>query len=72
MCLPPSGSEFPIGKNKVVCAAMDDKGKIAACSFTVTINGMLARTYFKMAFINKFYVVLKVCVIFVLSLSITF
>ena len=38
-CMPPSGSEFEIGKTEVWCMAEDEKREELACNFFVTING---------------------------------
>jgi hypothetical protein len=37
ICLPPSGSTFPIGTRPVVCTARDTAGNQASCLFNVTI-----------------------------------
>jgi len=36
VCLPPSGSAFPLGTTTVTCTATDSTGNTATCSFTVT------------------------------------
>ena len=41
MCIPPSGSEFPIGKTDVTCKTVNVKKEEVVCIFTVTINGTL-------------------------------
>jgi len=38
-CVPPSGSEFPIGITTVVCTATNADGLTATTSFTVTVTG---------------------------------
>ena len=40
-CVPPSGSEFQIGKTEVNCTTGDDKQRPSTCSFTVTVYGKL-------------------------------
>lgn len=37
-CLPPSGSNFPVGVSTVTCTVNDAVGNPASCSFTVTVN----------------------------------
>lgn len=37
VCLPPSGSSFPVGTTLVTCNATDTSGNTAECSFTVTV-----------------------------------
>jgi subtilisin-like proprotein convertase family protein len=37
VCVPPSGSTFPIGVTTVTCTATDAAGNTATCSFTVTV-----------------------------------
>ena len=39
-CVPPSGSEFRIGKREVVCMAGGGDIVHSTCNFTVTIKGM--------------------------------
>jgi hypothetical protein len=39
VCVPESGSVFPVGTTTVVCTATDDAGNSASCSFTITIGG---------------------------------
>ena len=41
ICMPPSGSKFKIGQTDVKCMAEYDKNEGLACTFSVTINGML-------------------------------
>ncbi len=41
VCLPPSGSIFPIGITQVNCTATDASGNQANCSFTVAVSGTL-------------------------------
>ena len=36
VCVPPSGSIFPVGTTTVTCTATDASGNTATCSFTVT------------------------------------
>ena len=38
VCVPPSGSIFPLGTTAVVCTATDDSGNEATASFTVTVE----------------------------------
>jgi parallel beta-helix repeat protein len=38
VCLPPSGSTFPLGASTVNCSARDVANNTANCSFTVTVN----------------------------------
>jgi hypothetical protein len=38
VCVPPSGSVFPIGQTVVTCTATDVDGNQTSCSFTVTVN----------------------------------
>jgi uncharacterized repeat protein (TIGR01451 family) len=38
VCLPPSGSTFPLGTATVNCTARDVTNNTASCSFTVTVN----------------------------------
>jgi hypothetical protein len=37
VCVPPSGSIFPVGTTTVHCTATDASGNTASCSFTVTV-----------------------------------
>lgn len=37
MCVPASGSTFPLGTTTVTCTATDTSGNTASCSFTVTV-----------------------------------
>jgi hypothetical protein len=37
-CQPPSGSEFAVGTNSVVCFVSNAAGDMATCSFTVTVT----------------------------------
>ena len=37
VCVPPSGSIFPVGTTTVTCTATDASGNTATCSFTVTV-----------------------------------
>ena len=37
VCLPPSGSTFPLGTNLVTCTATDSRGNATQCVFTVTV-----------------------------------
>jgi uncharacterized protein YjiK len=39
VCVPPSGSTFPIGETTVVCTATDAAGNTTEGSFTVQVNG---------------------------------
>jgi len=39
ICIPPSGSTFPIGTNTVRCTASDASNNQAACSFTIRVKG---------------------------------
>ena len=51
VCLPPSGTRFPIGSATVTCTATDATGNTTTCSFTVTITAgnkcPLAQGYWK-------------------------
>jgi hypothetical protein len=38
VCVPPSGSVFPIGRTVVTCTATDDCTNRSTCTFTVTVN----------------------------------
>ncbi len=38
VCVPPSGSTFPLGENEVVCTAMDAAGNKATLTFKVTVS----------------------------------
>jgi HYR domain-containing protein len=38
VCLPPSGSTFPIGVNLVHCTGTDSGGSSATCAFSITVN----------------------------------
>jgi hypothetical protein len=38
VCVPPSGSIFPVGTTTVNCTATDADGNTATCSFTVTVE----------------------------------
>jgi len=38
VCVPPSGSTFPVGTNLVCCTATDAAGNTATCCFTVTVE----------------------------------
>ena len=38
VCVPPSGSLFPVGTNSVSCAVTNDCGKSASCGFTVVVK----------------------------------
>lgn len=38
VCMPESGSFFPLGETKVCCAAVDEARNINLCSFTVTVQ----------------------------------
>ena len=39
ICVPPSGTTFPIGISTVNCTAIDTSGNQAACSFTIRVKG---------------------------------
>ncbi len=39
VCVPPSGSTFPIGVTIVNCTATDNSGNVATNSFTITVGG---------------------------------
>ena len=39
VCVPPSGSLFPIGTTTVLCTAIDTSGNQATCSFTIRVKG---------------------------------
>ncbi|MEW6208613.1 MAG: HYR domain-containing protein [Acidobacteriota bacterium] len=38
ICEPPSGSQFEVGTTTVTCAARDESGNTASCSFIVTVT----------------------------------
>jgi hypothetical protein len=38
VCMPPSGSSFPLGTTEVCCTATDVSGNTAECCFNVTVN----------------------------------
>lgn len=38
VCLPPSGTVFPLGVSTVACSANDVAGNTAVCSFTITVS----------------------------------
>jgi CubicO group peptidase (beta-lactamase class C family) len=38
VCVPPSGSLFPVGRSVVTCTATDDCTNRSTCTFTVTVN----------------------------------
>jgi uncharacterized repeat protein (TIGR01451 family) len=38
VCVPPSGSTFPVGQTPVACTATDSGGAQATCTFLVTVN----------------------------------
>ncbi len=38
VCVPPSGTTFPIGTTKVTCTATDDDGNSSECCFDVTVT----------------------------------
>ncbi|HZN79100.1 MAG TPA: HYR domain-containing protein, partial [Mycobacterium sp.] len=40
VCVPPSGSEFPVGTTEVTCTATDDCGNSTSCGFDVTVTGL--------------------------------
>ncbi|MCI0485037.1 MAG: HYR domain-containing protein [Blastocatellia bacterium] len=44
VCLPPSGSTFPLGVSVVTCTARDGAGNTATCTFTITVNDSQAPT----------------------------
>jgi HYR domain-containing protein len=44
ICLPPSGSVFPLGTTQVNCTARDNSANTTTCSFTVTVNDGQAPT----------------------------
>ena len=49
MCMPPSGSAFPIGKTEVRCTVTNSKDEELACTFYVHICGTLEyRRFFSM------------------------
>jgi hypothetical protein len=41
-CTPPSGSNFPIGTNSVICVAADSAGNNSSCGFTITVGDTTA------------------------------
>ena len=44
VCVPPSGSLFPIGVTTVSCTARDGSGNTSTSSFTVTVRGIVTTT----------------------------
>jgi len=38
ICLPASGSFFPVGTTTVTCTVADSSGNTASCTFTITVN----------------------------------
>lgn len=59
VCIPASGSIFPIGATSVACTAIDAAGNKAVGSFTVTVNGAVAeieelQTYISSLAIDRF------------------
>ncbi|HET9529318.1 MAG TPA: HYR domain-containing protein, partial [Blastocatellia bacterium] len=38
ICVPPSGTVFPLGVNTVNCSATDSAGNTSTCTFTITVN----------------------------------
>ena len=38
VCIPPSGSKFPLGETLVTCTAVDSAGNESQCEFTVTVG----------------------------------
>ena len=46
ICVPPSGSTFPVGTTMVSCTASDTCGQIASCTFTVTVTPMCIPHFF--------------------------
>ena len=42
MCVPASGSSFPVGTTTVTCTATDASGNMGTCSFTVTVRDATA------------------------------
>jgi hypothetical protein len=43
-CIPPSGSVFPIGTNRVICTAVDSSGNSNQCQFTVRVESRVSFT----------------------------
>jgi hypothetical protein len=39
VCVPPSGSTFPLGTTLVTCTATDDEGNFSTCTFQVRVGG---------------------------------
>ncbi len=39
ICIPPSGSAFPIGTNAILCTAIDSSNNREACNFTIRVKG---------------------------------
>ncbi len=37
-CLPPSGSNLPVGEHEIVCTATDASGNSTSCSFSIRVN----------------------------------
>ena len=42
-CLPPSGSNFVIGRAEVICETADSSGNKGTCGFNINVNGMCIR-----------------------------
>ncbi len=43
LCVPPSGSYFPLGRTTVICTATDDSGNASVCTFEVTVRPVRRR-----------------------------
>jgi hypothetical protein len=41
VCIPPSGSAFPLGRTTVTCTATDASGNMSSCSFRVAVSGAI-------------------------------
>ncbi len=44
VCIPPSGTRFPLGVSTVTCTGRDLAGNTSVCTFTVTVNDSQAPT----------------------------
>jgi hypothetical protein len=55
VCLPVSGSIFPIGTTTVVCTAIDTSGNQAACSFTIHVKGAVEQIQDLMVLVKSFH-----------------
>jgi len=56
ICLPPSGSLFPVGTTVVHCTAVDSLANWAACSFTVTVQPCITNAVLHGSISNKVFI----------------